>query len=555
MLGTAGVGALNGLWLAAQRRGHRAFRAALSRPAETQAALLRALLARHADSAYGRRWGFARLRTPREYQDAVPIVGWDDVAPWVERIKHGARDVLTTEPVLSFETTGGSGGGAKYVPYTAGLLAEFQRALAPWMVDLYGHRPALRRGRAYWSVSPLARAPEVTPGGIPVGFDDDTRYFGRLERWVVQRLLATPTELGRVDDVTTCRYITLRWLLAADDLALISVWNPSFLTLLLEPLERWGPALVEDVARGTLTPPVALPAALAARLERRLRPAPRRARALGRLLSAHGRLRPAEVWPRLALISCWTSAAAARLLPPLAAAFPGVEIQGKGLLATEGVVSIPLTGHAGGAVAVTSHFYEFAPVGAPAERPCLVHELDTGGEYTVILTTGGGLYRYALGDRVRVVGRAAATPLVEFVGRTGLVSDLAGEKLAEAQVARVLEAATAEAGVAAGFLLLAPESGPPPHYALFVEAPAAGDAALAQLAGAVERRLGESPSYAYCRRLGQLDAVRAVRVGRGASEAYLGRCRALGQAVGDVKPAVLHRTPGWSEHLVEAATP
>src|SRR5207237_150176 len=83
-----------------------------------------------------------------------------------------------------------------------------------------------------------------------------------------------------------------------------------------------------------------------------------------------------------------------------------------------------------------------------------------------------------------------------------------------------------------GFLLLAPESGPPPHYALFVEAPAAGDAALAQLAGAVERRLGESPSYAYCRRLGQLDAVCAVRVGRGASEAYLGRCRALGEAVG-----------------------
>jgi len=65
VLGTAGVGALNELWLAAQRRGHRAFRVALSRPAETQAALLRALLARHADSAYGRRWGFARLRTPR----------------------------------------------------------------------------------------------------------------------------------------------------------------------------------------------------------------------------------------------------------------------------------------------------------------------------------------------------------------------------------------------------------------------------------------------------------------------------------------------------------
>jgi hypothetical protein len=553
VLARANFRALTGLWLASQRRGHRAFRAALERPAATQAAVLRALLTRHAGSAGGRRFGFARIRTPREYQTAVPVVGWDEVAPWVEAVKRGEHDVLTAEPVVIFETTGGSGGGAKYVPYTAGLLAEFQRALAAWMVDLYDHRPALRRGGAYWSVSPLAREREVTPGGIPVGFDDDARYFGRLARWLVGRLLLTPPELALVDDIAASRYVTLRWLLQSDDLALISVWNPSFLTLLIEALPAWAPALIEDIERGTLRPPVPLPAALARRLERRLAPAPGRARALARLLARTGRLAPTDVWPRLALISCWTSAAAARLVEPLAAAFPGVEIQGKGLLATEGVVSIPLTGHRGAAVAVTSHFYEFAPIGAPDERPRLVHELDGGGEYEVILTTGGGLYRYALGDRLRVVGRVAATPLVEFVGRVGLASDLAGEKLAEAHVARALEAATAAVGVTCAFLLLAPELGAPPCYVLFAEAPAAGDEALARLAGAVEARLYESPSYAYCRRLGQLGAVRAVRVGRGAADAYLGRCRALGQRAGAVKPPLLHRAPGWREHLAGAA--
>ena len=66
--------ALNGLWLAGQRAGHRAFRAALGLPARVQAARLHATLERNAGSEYGRRYGFARIRTFREYQDAVPIV-------------------------------------------------------------------------------------------------------------------------------------------------------------------------------------------------------------------------------------------------------------------------------------------------------------------------------------------------------------------------------------------------------------------------------------------------------------------------------------------------
>jgi len=544
-----GFRTLNGLWLATQRRAHRAFQAALAHPAEVQAAGLRDLLRRHAGSAYGRRFGFARIRTVRDYQDAVPIVSWDDLAPWIGAIARGERGVLTSEAVLVFETTGGSSGGAKYVPYTAGLLAEFRRALAAWMVDLYRHRPALTAGGAYWSVSPAARAREVTPGGIPVGFEDDAQYFGPLERWALRRLILTPPELAAVTDMTASRYVALRFLLQSPDLAFVSVWNPSFLTLLVEPLGAWAPRLLDDVERGTLTPPVPLPPGVAGRLARRLRPQPARARALRAGLDSTGGLRPGEVWPRLQLISCWAGAGAARLLPELEAVFPGVEIQGKGLLATEGVVSIPLVGHPGGAVAVTAHFYEFVSVDAPGERPRLVHELDAGATYSVVFTTGGGLYRYALGDAVRVVGRVGATPLVEFVGRAGLVSDVCGEKLAEAHVARVLDAATAGLGVRCAFVLLAPELAAPPYYALFVGAPAAGDEALARLAALVDTRLAENPAYAYCRRLGQLGAVRAVRVGHRAAAAYLDRCAGLGQRPGAVKPLALHRAPGWREHL------
>ena len=51
------------------------------------------------------------------------------------------------------------------------------------------------------------------------------------------------------------------------------------------------------------------------------------------------------IWPRLALISCWTDAAAGQFLPQLRELFPTIEIQPKGLLATEAFVSFPLVGN------------------------------------------------------------------------------------------------------------------------------------------------------------------------------------------------------------------
>ena len=47
----------------------------------------------------------------------------------------------------------------------------------------------------------------------------------------------------------------------------------------------------------------------------------------------------------------------------------------------------------------------------------LAHELERGRTYSVVVTTGGGLYRYRLGDLVNVVGFEAGCPLLRFVGR------------------------------------------------------------------------------------------------------------------------------------------
>src|SRR5262249_30342341 len=148
--------------------------------------------------------------------------------------------------------------------------------------------------------------------------------------------------------------------------------------------------------------------------------------------------RHARLWPRLRLVSCWAEGAAGLYARQLAGLLPGVRIQGKGLLATEGVVSIPLTGYPGAALAARSHFFAFVPEGGGAPR--LAQELAAGQRYTIVLTTSGGLYRYRLGDVVEVVGHVDSCPLLAFIGREGIVSDRFGEKLHEPFVREALDA-------------------------------------------------------------------------------------------------------------------
>lgn len=522
----------------------------LMAPREPQAAVLARILRANAASRYGRAHRFERLRTVADYQQAVPIVDYDALAPWIEAIRRGEEGVLTSEPVLMLEKSGGSTAASKYIPYTASLRWEFQQATSAWLYDLLTHRPRLRELAAYWSVSPVARQREVTPGGLRVGFEDDSEYFGPLDRWVLQQLMLVPAEVKQLERMDSNRYVTLRHLLESDRLGLISVWNPTFLSLLFKEFTLQADRLLRDLAQGTLSPPGTLPAELHAKLQRGLRPHPARAAALEARLASGVPLVGRDLWPRLQLISCWTSAVASRFVPELRSLFPDVEVQGKGLLATEGVVTFPLLGHPGAVPALDSHFLEFVPPGS--ERAYCVDELEPGGEYAVLLTTGGGLYRYALHDAVKVVGRVGETPLLDFMGKTAKVSDVVGEKLNERRVGEILEALLAQLGLGCPFAMLAPEWGDPPHYVLFLEGSDLTDEALTHVAAHLEVRLRESHHYAYARDLGQLGAVRCVRV-QGAERAYLAGCEALGQRTGDVKPCYLHASFGWQERFERGA--
>ena len=192
-----------------------------------------------------------------DYQRRVPLAGYEDLAPAIERIAAGHQGELTAERVRLLEPTSGSRAATKHIPYTASLKREFGRAIAPWIVDLFRAEPRLLLGQAYWSVTPVTRHNARTPGGVPIGFEEDGEYLGPLQRRLVGATMAVPAEVKRLPEMETFRYATLLFLLRSRALALVSVWSPTFLTLLVEPLPDWWPRLAEDIERGTVSGPPA----------------------------------------------------------------------------------------------------------------------------------------------------------------------------------------------------------------------------------------------------------------------------------------------------------
>jgi hypothetical protein len=512
----------NSLWSASNLPAYARFRRALHRPLETQMERLQVLLRRNASTAFGRAHGFERIRTYGDFARRVPMADYDAFAPWVDRIRKGEQEVLTADKVTHLIPTSGSMGARKLIPFTPGLQREFHAAIAPWLVDLQSNFPGVIAGPAYWSITPPVGGALADPSAVPIGFESDSAYLGGARAALARATFALSPEALWSGAGNSFQYNTLLHLLRCCDLRLISIWHPSFLTLLLDALPGYWERLLADIAAGRNLSGCAV-----------LKPLPRRAKEV----ESFGPHHPSELWPRLAVISCWADGPAALPARELADRFLNARIQPKGLLATEGVITAPFGSmHP---LAVASSFYEFLDDDG---RALTCDRLQTGAEYEAVITTGGGLYRYRQGDRVRVDGWNGRTPSLQFLGRAGCVSDLFGEKLSEAFVTQALNEVFGEQ--APRFALLAPE--PEQHcarYVLYVEGPAE-----AGWAETLEATLHRNPQYACCRNLGQLLPLRVVSV-RDGYGSFVKRLGAGGSRVGDIKPASLSKLSGWVEHF------
>ena len=469
--------------------GHRdALVESLHRTEEAQSQLLQRILLRNRDTEFGKHFDFASTTTVAEYQEGVPLQDYEDIRADVIRMMDGEKNLRCADDIVLFEQTGGSTGGSKFLPFTDASLKAVRRAVLPWLDDLLQSHPGIAAGKAYWAISPATRQQSYSNGGIPIGIDNDAMYFGDQLAQAIGETLAVPPAVAVIESVDEWRTTTLRHLMDCKDLSFVSVWSPTFFLQLMDAVDS-------DVA---------------------------------------------DCWPMLDTISCWCSASSRRYAGELSERFPAVTLQGKGLLATEGVVTIPLAGAIAPVLAIESGFFEFIDDNGDVLLP---RQLEINATYSVVMTTEAGLYRYRLGDRVLVKGWFGDSPCLEYVGREGGGSDLCGEKLTVEFVDAVL-------GDMPGFAFLAPVAGERPFYWIVLNAAVVAEEQIDEIVNFADTQLSQNPQYQYARDIGQLPALKAKRLNDPVAE-YERICMESGQRLGDIKPTTI-ASQNWSETFMRA---
>jgi hypothetical protein len=432
----------------------RRFEHATADPAAAQARVLQALLARNADTAFGRDHRFGGIVGPAEYARRVPRRDYEAHRPYVERAVAGEPAVLTADPLTMLTLTSGTTAAPKLIPVTANWSEQMAGLTRLWMFHALAQHPTCFDGKVLMIASPAVEG--RTASGMAFGSMSGVAYR-RIPR-IVRQHYAVPYAASLIKDHDLRYFVTMRLALAHAVTALATP-NPSSLLRLAATASTRGEDMIRAIHDGSLGVPE-LDFAGDSDVSRHdamdeirsvLRPDPARARALDAIWSRHGTLNPRHCWPNLAFIGCWLGGSAGVHAAHLDGIFaPTTPRRDLGLIASEGRMTIPLeSGSAAGPLAVHANFYEFIPEDSidDLDPPIvLAHELEQGQRYYVILTGGNGLYRYDINDIVEVRGFHNRTPKVAFVRKGRDMVNIVGEKLHLNQI----QAAVQQAEIASG---------------------------------------------------------------------------------------------------------
>lgn len=518
------------------RRAWQRFNTACRDPLGAQAAQLRRILAVAARCDLGRRHGFARIaRIPdraemiHAFQDAVPIRSYRDMQSELDAVYAGRWQTLCPSRPLWFAMTAGSTGHFKYIPVTREFRREIGRSALIFNGALEARYPETRALKIQFLVGSAEGG--CSPGGVPQGFASGFNYK-HLPRFVRSRFVV-PYWVFTLQDAEERAYAAGRVLMNAQNLGVLSAISPVNLINLRRALDRNVDRLIADVAAGSLTST----GTRAVGGSWSCAPDPARARALHAAWHATGTLPVTQLFPALRVLVCWQGGNMSYYLDELRAAFGIDQTFEFPISASEGVFAI------GGALAVNVHFLEFLPEdGGPALR---ADQLVAGRDYRIVVTNGGGLYRYDMEDIVRVTSFVHATPAIEFVSKKERQISVSNERLTELDVTCAMREATRQCARYLPEFLFVPCSDR--RYRVVLDGASTSGEDLTPLAQAVERELrSAAKGYDFEREDALLAPLELILTERNQLREWLARREQQTLPNAQIKP--LHLTNEFDAH-------
>ncbi|MFT3879060.1 MAG: GH3 auxin-responsive promoter family protein [Gemmatales bacterium] len=463
--------ALAGFAVWQARRWEQRFLQATHHCADEQSRLLQRILSNHQNTEFGRKHVFQEIRNWEQYRMRVPIHKYEDLEPYLTRVRQGQTQALLADSRMHmYALTSGTTASRKYIPVTRQYLKDYRRVTSIWGKRLYDDHPTAFLKPILQLVSDWdeCRTETDIPCGSVSGLT--THMMKPVVRW----LYCMPACTGKIKDASAKLYLALRLGLMRQELGILAAANPSTLLKLAQMMESRHEDLFRDLHDGTLNADLTIADDIRRQLQPLLKKMPARVKQLESIRKRHGVLTPEHAWNPIHTIGCWTGGSVGLYLRQFPQYYGATPIRDLGLLASEGRMTIPLEENTpGGVLDITSHFFEFIPEGEiEAAKPVTLTaaDLEIGKNYYILPTTSYGLYRYNIYDVVKVIDFKNTTPVVEFLSKGSLFSNMTGEKLSEFQVVAAMKAASQRWGHLPSAYTLAPYwDARMPGYSLFLE--------------------------------------------------------------------------------------
>ncbi len=351
----------------------------------TQRAMLRMLLREAERTKWGQQHGLARSLTYEQYAAIVPVQDYEAFRPLVMRMIQGERDLLWPGLTQRFaQSSGTSGGKSKYIPITKDSLKYNHYAGAAVSVGLY--LSAYQRARMFAGKGFIlggSFANELTlPAGVKVG-DLSANLIDAISPLV--NLVRVPNK----------------------KIALMVDWREKL------------PALVEASLKADITNLSGVPSWFL--------------RVLQQVLERTGAKCIQDVWPHLEVFFHGGIA-----FEPYRREYDKIMAPGmrywETYNASEGFFASQIHPDDHGMLLIPNIgvFYELVPLSQTSEPyPMAVPlwEAQEGETYSLVITSCNGLWRYALGDTVRIVGHDPVR--IVIAGRTTSFINAFGEEVME----------------------------------------------------------------------------------------------------------------------------
>ncbi|KAJ0758781.1 putative GH3 family protein [Helianthus annuus] len=462
-----------------------------------QVETLKKILEENSEAEYLKKWGLDGKTDPESYCSCVPLVTHKDLEPLIQQIADGSpHPILTVKPITTITLSSGTTQGKrKFVPFNDELTENTMQIYRTSYAFRNREFP-IGNGKALSFI--YGSKQFKTKGGLLAGTATTNVY--RSEQFKktmkdMQTPCCSPDEVIFGPDFQQSLYCHLLCgLIFRNEIQVISSTFAHSIVHSFRSFELVWEELCSDIKTGTLSARITDPTIRTA-MAKMLKPDPELADKIHEKCSSltnwYGLIE--ELFPNVKYIYGIMTGSMEPYLKKLRHYAGGIPLLSADYGSSEGWIGANVNPTrppemATFAVLPNIGYFEFIPlreIGSPESalvrvepRPVGLTDVEVGEEYEVVVTSFAGLYRYRLGDVVKVVGFHNSTPELQFVCRRNLMPTINIDKNTEKDLQLSVEAAakllTAEKLEVVDFTSQVDLSSEPGHYVIFWEV--SGDA-------------------------------------------------------------------------------